>query len=97
MNTEQTNTTMNLEIGRLVIDGLDLTLVQQRQLSRALQTSLRECFETNGIPENISGLSSSAALPVKGIQLSSNTVQPAALGRQIADSIYEGMSKQHTP
>ena len=93
MNTEQTNTTMNLEIGRLVIDGLDLTPGQQRQLSRALQTSLRERFEADGIPEKMSGLSSSAALPVKGIQLSSQTVKPAALGRQIANSIYDGLSK----
>jgi hypothetical protein len=93
MNNEQTNTTVNLDIGRLVINGLDLTRHQQRQLSNALQTSLRERFVADGIPEKMSGLSSSAALPVKGIQLSSQTVQPAALGRQIANSIYDGMSK----
>jgi hypothetical protein len=93
MNIEQTNTTVNLEIGRLVIDGLDLTLGQQRQLSRALQTSLRERFEADGISEKMSGLSPSAALPVKNIQLSNQTVKPAALGRQIANSIYDGLSK----
>jgi hypothetical protein len=96
MNTEQASTTMNLEIGRLVIDGLDLTPGQQRQLSRALRTSLEERFEVDGIPQKISGLSSSATLPVRGIQLKSNTVQPAALGRQIANSIYDGISKQST-
>ena len=93
MNNEQTSTTLNFEIGRLVIKGLDLTLWQQRQLSRALQTSLRARFEADGIPEKMSGLSSSAALPVKGIQLSSQPVQPAVLGRQIANSIYDGLSK----
>jgi hypothetical protein len=91
MIKKQTSTTLSLEIGRLVIEGLDLTLGQQRQLSRALQTSLRERFEAEGIPEKMSGHSSS--LPVKGIQLSSQTVQPGVLGRQIANSIYDGLSK----
>jgi hypothetical protein len=93
MNNEQENTMMNFDIGRLVIDGLDLTPRQQRQLSHSLQTSLRERFEVEGIPESMSGLSSSAALPVNGIQLTSETVQPAKLGRQIANSIYDGLSK----
>jgi len=34
-----------------------------------------------------------AGVPVKGIQLTSETVQPVALGRQIANSIYDGLSK----
>lgn len=82
---------MNFDIGRLVINGLDLTPRQQRQLSNALQTSLRERFELEGIPQNLS--STNAVVPVKPIQLSSEKVQPAALGRQIANSIYEGLSK----
>jgi hypothetical protein len=93
MNDEQQNTVMNFDISRLVINGLDLTARQQRQLSRALETSLRARFEVEGIPENMSSASSAAALPVKGIQLTSEKVQPAALGRQIANSIYDGLSK----
>lgn len=93
MNEEQQNTIMNFDISRLVIHGLDLTPGQQRQLSRSLETSLRARFEVEGIPENMSSASSAAALPVKGIQLTGEKVQPAALGRQIANSIYDGLSK----
>jgi hypothetical protein len=93
MNNEQENTVMNFDIGRLVIDGLDLTPLQQRQLSKALQTSLRQRFEVEGIPQSMSERSSASALPVEGIRLTSEKVQPAALGRQIANSIYDGLSK----
>lgn len=93
MNNEQQNTVMNFDIGRVVIDGLDLTARQQRQLSRALENSLRQRFEMDGIPESMSAPTSAATLPVKGIQLSSEAVQPAKLGRQIANSIYDGLSK----
>lgn len=93
MTNEQENTVMNFDIGRLIIDGLDLTARQQRQLSRALQTSLRQRFEVEGIPQGMSEHSSASALPVPGIKLTSETVQPAALGRQIANSIYDGLSK----
>jgi hypothetical protein len=93
MNNPQQAAVLNLDIGRLVIDGLDLTPGQQRQLSRALETSLRQRFEVDGIPESMSAPSSSAAVPAKGIQLSSEAVKPAALGRQIANSIYDGLSK----
>jgi hypothetical protein len=58
-----------------------------------LEISLKQRFETDGIPDNISSSSSSATLPVKGIQLTSENVQPAKLGRQIANSIYDGLSK----
>lgn len=92
MNDEQ-NTIMNFDISRLVIQGLNLTARQQRQLSRALESSLRARFEIEGIPENLSSVSSTAALPVKAIQLSGDKVQPATLGRQIANSIYDGLSK----
>lgn len=82
---------MNFDIGRLVIEGLELNPRQQRQLSRALETSLRQRFEMEGVPQSLS--SSNAALPVKPIQISSEKVQPAALGKQIANSIYDGLSK----
>jgi len=93
MNNEQQNTVMNFDIGRVVLDGLDLTPRQQRQLSRSLQNSLRHRFETDGIPNSVSSNSSVAALPVKGIQISNEAIQPAALGKQIANSIYDGLSK----
>jgi len=93
MNDEQPNTVMNFDISGLVIHGLELTSRQQRQLSRAFETSLRQLFEVGGIPESMSTDSVAAGVPVKGIQLTSETVQPVALGRQIANSIYDGLSK----
>lgn len=93
MNSEQQNIEMNFDIGRVVLHGLDLTPSQQRQMSRALETTLKQRFDANGIPDSMSSGSSSASLPVNEIRLTGETVQPAALGRQIANSIYEGLSK----
>jgi hypothetical protein len=87
-------TILNLEIDRLVIEGMELTPLQRRQLKTSLETSLDNLFTKQGIPKGIESLSSIARMPATPVQLTKPEVQPVQLGEQIANSIYQGLNKQ---
>jgi hypothetical protein len=88
------HTVLNIQIDRLVLDGMALTVHQQHQLRESLATSLKAHFAAEGIPGNLASLSSAAALPVAAIRLPAPGIEPAGLGRQIAASIYQGFNIQ---
>ncbi len=94
VQNNQKHTLMNLEIDRLVIEGIIMTGHQQRLLKRAVQTSLKDLFAERGIPEGMSSVSSTARVQGETIRISAPETEPAHLGRQIATSIYGGLCKQ---
>jgi hypothetical protein len=88
------NTEMNVHIDRLIIDGLELTPGQQRQLKTSLETSLSKLFTEQGISPAIASMNSLSRMPADAIKLTSPEIQPAHLGEQIANAVYQGLHKQ---
>lgn len=87
-------TVMNIEIDRLIIEGMELTPGQQRQLKAGLETSLGKLFTEQGIPPGIESFSSMARMSVDAIKFTNPELKPVQLGEQIAHSIYQGINKQ---
>lgn len=85
---------LNVQIDRLVIDGIELSHDQQRQLKAAMLSSLRHLFTEHGIPEGMSSLPSASGIRADDIRSTGAAVQPSQLGEQIAGSIYHRLSKQ---
>ena len=83
---------INLHIGSLVLDGIDLPPQQRPVLQQAVETELARLLSEQGLA---SGLSEGVALR----QLPGGTIQapegndPAAFGQQIARAVYGGIGK----
>lgn len=92
------NEIMNIQVDieRLVVDGLDLGAHGAADLQAALQVHLTRLLDEQGLP----GLASaSTALPsLRGATV--EWAQPAGadlLGRRIADSVHAGLANLHSP
>ncbi len=89
MNNEHNNTELNIEIERLVLEGISLTFYQQQQLKEAVEIELGKIFLTNGIPKIIEPIPE--RITGNEIQLEARHPKPDSLGKQIATSIYNGL------
>jgi hypothetical protein len=82
---------INIDIGRLIIDGIELTLNQRLLLRESMETTLRGLIAEHGINGNIA---SASKIPGETIHLTQHAVEPVSLGKQIAGSVYQGLGKQ---
>lgn len=83
---------INLQIDRLVLDGVDLPHGQRGELQSAVETELSRLFAEGGVSPNIATDGAVPQVTVKDIQLSGGN-DPVTLGRQIASSVYGGIGK----
>lgn len=90
MKSDINNTELNIRINRLVLDGISLTTYQQLRLKESVETELSGMFLTNGIPAGIG--SAPARIKSDAIQLQGQKAAPEMLGKQVAASIYNGLS-----
>lgn len=82
---------INLQIDRIILEGVDLSLRQRRQLQAAIETELSRLMTVNGIPGN---LQNGGKIPKLLASLNiTNNSQPTLMGEQIAQSIYTGMNQ----
>lgn len=84
---------INLHIERLVLDGVAIAPGQGHLLQASMEIELTRMLMNGGLP---SVLAQGAALPrlsADGIQLTGGS-NPAQLGRQIAQSVYEGIGHE---
>ena len=82
---------INVNIERLVLDGLAVTYGQSARVRQEVETQLCNLLSRNGIaPRFLSG-GSFAAIAGGGIQLKEN-VSTAGIGRQIASAVYRGLA-----
>ncbi len=81
---------LNLQIDRLILEDIDLSLRQRRQLQAAIETELSRLLSENGIPPH---LQNGGTIPKLPINLSpSPAAQPTQMGQQIAQTIYGGLT-----
>jgi hypothetical protein len=82
---------IRLHIERLVLDGVPLGLDGRRALQAAVEAELTQLLTDGGLS---AGLLSGGAVPqlqAEAIQLASDE-NPARLGTQVAQVVYDGLS-----
>lgn len=86
---------IRLHIERLILDGLDISAGDGDQVQAGAQAELVRLLETGGLaPELLTGTN------VAGVSAGSLSFgrerNDAVLGRQIAQSVYEGIGNKNT-
>jgi hypothetical protein len=81
---------INLQIERLILEGIDFSPRQRRQLQAVVESELSRLFTEKGIPPN---WQKGGNIPQLPINLTATTPQnPNQIGQQIAQTIYEGIN-----
>ncbi|MEM9267060.1 MAG: hypothetical protein AAGA46_16205 [Cyanobacteria bacterium P01_F01_bin.13] len=81
---------INLHIDQLVLDGLTLSTRQRRQLQASVETELGRLLTEQGLADYLQADNVIPTLNADAIQVSANP-NPARLGTQIAQAIYQGI------
>ncbi|MEM6353549.1 MAG: hypothetical protein AAF766_22595 [Cyanobacteria bacterium P01_D01_bin.14] len=82
---------INLHIDQLVLDGLTLSPRQRRQLQTSVETELGRLITEKGLADYLQADNAVPTLNADAIQVSANP-NPARLGTQIAQAIYQGIN-----
>jgi hypothetical protein len=83
---------INVQIERLILDGMPMAPAERPLLQAAVETELAQLLATNGLGP---GLMTGGAMPglrAGGIQLQGGE-DPIHLGAQIAQAVYEGIGR----
>jgi hypothetical protein len=78
---------VNLQIDRLILEGIDLSPSQRRYLQTVVEAELSQLFTVNGVPDHWQTGGAIAGLPAGKLEVT-NSATPAAMGQQIAQQIY---------
>jgi hypothetical protein len=83
---------INLQIDRLILENINLSPRERRQLQGAIETELALLLTTNGLPPH---LQKGGAIPTLSTNLTiTQSIDPAQMARQIAQDIYEGLIRR---
>ena len=83
---------INLQIERLVLDGISLSPGERPLLQAAVAAELTRLLASGGLSEALKSGSALYNVRTAGIQLTSDA-SPARLGEQIAGAVYRGIGK----
>ena len=79
----------DIQIDRIVIEGVMLTSYQQQQLRASLEAELGRMFEGRGIPGNMRNFRGKVTgAPI----VLGEKAAPVQLGKQVAASVYSSLS-----
>jgi len=79
----------DIQIDRIVIEGMVLTSFQRQQLRMSLEEELGRLFEGKGIPGNMRNIRGK----VTGVPIElGEKAAPVQLGKQVAASVYSSLS-----
>jgi hypothetical protein len=80
---------INLQIDRLVLNGINLTPSQQIRLQAAVEAELAYLFTINGLPPH---LQNGGAIPNVLAEINlGDRMNPTQMGQHIAQSVYQTM------
>ena len=83
---------IQLHIERLVLDGLPLTRREGAVVQAAVETELARLLTAEGLPPVLAGGGMTPSLAAPGVSFTPGG-DPAALGMQIARSVYGSLGK----
>ena len=81
---------INIQIERLILEGVSLPRSQRIQLQAAVEAELSRLFLENGLPPSLKNGGTISKLPAN-INVT-KTIDPTQMGQQIAQSIYGGLN-----
>lgn len=84
--------TINVHIGRLILEGVTIAPAQRAALQSALEIELGRLLARGGVSPELAKGGAVPRINVNPIQLPKGS-SPAELGRQIAGSVYGGIGK----
>lgn len=83
---------VNLQIDRLILDGIDLTPSQRAHLQSTISAELTQLFIVQGLPSQWENGGAIASLPSGKLEVSQG-IDPSQMGQQIAQQIYERLAQ----
>jgi hypothetical protein len=83
---------INIHIDRIVLDGLSISYHQESQFKAAVETELAHLLSAGGLSANLVAGWAVSQAPAGDIQVT-NENNPTSLGQQVAQAVYEGLSK----
>lgn len=78
---------INIQIDRLILEGIDLSPSQRRHLQATVAAELSNVLTTNGFPSHLQNGTALPSLPLGKIEVT-NITDTALMGQQIAQQIY---------
>lgn len=81
---------INIQIERLVLEGLPIAISEGRLLQGAVEVELGRLLSAEGLPDNWQAAGVVSHVPSGAIQLKPET-NPTQMGQQIAQGIYRGI------
>lgn len=83
---------INIQIDRLVFDGLDLQHSQRPLMQAAFERELGRLLVRDGLSQDLSSGVALPSLSAPAIQIT-NGAKPNAIGQQIAQAVYNGLGR----
>lgn len=83
---------INIHIDRIVLDGLSIPYHQESQFKAAVETELAHLICAGGLSANLVAGWAVSQASAGAIQVT-NENNTTSLGQQIAQAVYEGLSK----
>lgn len=80
---------IQMEIERLILDGIDIPAGQRPRLQAAVEAELARLLSTGGLNSVLTSGEHLSSLRVQTLNYSGNN--PVQLGQQIARSLYSGL------
>ena len=83
---------IQVDIERLVLDGINLSYRERQQLRAGLEAELGRLLAEGGLSTRLLDGGALRSVPAGAIEWTPGR-DPEALGKQIAQSVYEGMGQ----
>jgi hypothetical protein len=83
---------INIQIERLVLDGINLTRRERPQVQSAFENELARLVASAGLNHDFSTGGSLASLGAAKVQMAKEN-NPERIGHQIAQAVYKGMGQ----
>jgi hypothetical protein len=84
---------INVQIDRLVVDGIDLDRRQRPLMQAAFERELARLLVQDGLSNELSPGIALRSLNAPSIQIANANDKPGAFGEQVAQAVYKGIGE----
>jgi hypothetical protein len=84
---------INVQIERLVVDGIDLDRRQRPLMQAAFESELARLLVQDGLSSELSSGIALRSLNAPSIEIANANSSPHAFGEQVAQAVYKGIGQ----
>lgn len=84
---------INVQIDRLVVDGMDLDRRQRPLMQKAFERELSRLLGQDGLSSELASGIALRSLNAPSIQIAKENHSPDVFGAQVAQAVYKGIGK----